>query len=134
MTLQKLLINHLGPSSLLRRGWVLILLVVGSFALCPQTRAACDSPDPGCPGGNLAEGFLSLGSLTTGLYNTGIGVYSLLSLTDGSLCTGVGAGALFSNSAGENTATGAGALFSNTTGSNNTANGAFALFSDTASG
>ncbi len=109
---------------------VLILAVAGIISLVPKTRAACDSPDPGCPGGNLAEGYLSLGSLTTGVYNTGIGVYSLLSITDGSLCTGIGAGALFSNSAGENTATGAGALFSNTTGEANTANGAFALFSN----
>src|SRR6266487_3560100 len=77
-----------------------ILAVLVCFALSAQTRAACDSPDPGCPGGNLAEGYLALGSLTTGVYNTGIGVYSLLSLTDGSLCTGIGAGALFSNSAG----------------------------------
>jgi hypothetical protein len=112
------------------RGSFLIALVIVCFALSPQTRAACDSPDPGCPGGNLAEGYLALGSLTTGVYNTGIGVYSLLSITDGSLCTGVGAGALFSNSAVENTATGAGALFSNTTGFQNTANGTFALFSN----
>src|SRR6266511_1871978 len=109
----------------------LILALAGIISLVPKTRAACDSPDPGCPGGNLAEGYLSLGSLTTGVYNTGIGVYSLLSITDGSLCTGIGAGALFSNSAGENTATGAGALFSNTTGEANTANGAFALFTNT---
>jgi Chaperone of endosialidase len=109
----------------------LILAVASIISLVPKTRAACDSPDPGCPGGNLAEGYLALGSLTTGVYNTGIGVYSLLSITDGSLCTGVGAGALFSNSAGENTATGAGALFSNGIGSANTANGAFALFSNT---
>ena len=107
-----------------------ILSVLVCFAFSPQTRAACDSPDPGCPGGNLAEGYLALGSLTTGLYNTGIGTYSLLSITDGSLCTGVGAGALFSNSAGENTATGAGALFSNTAGARNTADGAFALFTN----
>ena len=109
---------------------VLILALAGIISLVPKTRAACDSPDPGCPGGNLAEGFLALGSLTTGVYNTGIGVYSLLSITDGSLCTGIGAGALFSNSAVENTATGAGALFSNTKGFQNTANGAFALFSN----
>src|SRR5919198_6721840 len=91
-----------------------ILLVVGSFAFSPQMRAACDSPDPGCPGGNLAEGFLALGGLTTGLYNTGIGTYSLLSLTDGSLNTGVGAGTLLANTASDCTAVGAGALFSNT--------------------
>jgi hypothetical protein len=108
-----------------------ILSVLVCFAFSPQARAACDSPDPGCPGGNLAEGYLALAGLTTGAYNTGIGTYALLSITDGSLCTGVGAGALFSNSAANNTATGAGALFSNTIGDNNTADGAFALFSST---
>ena len=108
-----------------------ILLALGCFALPQRARAACDSPDPGCPGANLAEGYLALQSLTTGVYNTGIGTYSLLSLTDGSLNTAVGAGALFSSATGENTAIGAGALFSNTTGGGNTANGAFALFSDT---
>src|SRR4030095_12278053 len=111
--------NH----ALSSRGSFLILVLMAWFAFSPKTKAACDSPDPGCPGGNLAEGYLALGSLTTGIYNTGIGVYSLLSITDGSLCTGVGAGALFSNSAGQNTATGAGALLSNTTGDENTANG-----------
>ena len=129
MTPQKLLTDHLIPSSLLRRGWVLILLAVGSFAFSPQMRAACDSPDPGCPGANLAEGYLSLAGLTTGIYNTGIGTYSLLSLTDASLDTAVGAGALFSDNGGTNTAVGAGALFSNTTGGDNNAVGAFALFS-----
>jgi hypothetical protein len=130
MTPQKRLTDHLIRSSLLGRGWVLILLAVGSFAFSPQIRAACDSPDPGCPGGNLAEGYLSLQSLTSGAYNTGIGTYSLLSLTDGNFCTGVGAGALFSNNADENTATGTGALFSNTTGGSNTAVGTFALFTN----
>jgi hypothetical protein len=130
MTPQKILINHLNPSSLLRRGWVLILLAVGSFALSPQVRAACDTPDPGCPGGNLAEGFLALGGLTAGFYNTGIGTYSLLTVSDASFDTAVGAGALFSDNGGTNTGVGAGALFSNTTGAFNNALGAFALFSN----
>src|ERR1700742_2046665 len=104
-----------------------VALLLACYAFSPQTRAACDSPDPGCPGGNLAEGYLALAGLTTGAYNTGIGAYSLLSLTDGAFCTGVGAGALFSNSAGENTASGAGALFSNTTGARNATHGTFAL-------
>ena len=130
MTPQKLLTDHLIPSSLLRRGWVLILLVAGSFAFSPQLRAACDSPDPGCPGGSLAEGYLSLGSLGAGFYDTGIGVYALLSLTDASFDTAVGAGALFSDNGGTSTAVGAGALFSQTTGANNNGLGAFALFSN----
>jgi Chaperone of endosialidase len=107
-----------------------ILFALGSFALPQRTQAVSPPPDGGYPGGNTAEGYLALGSLTTGVYNTGIGVYSLLSIADGSLCTSVGAGALFANTASENTATGAGALFSNTTGGDNTANGAFALFSN----
>jgi len=106
------------------------LSALACFAFSPQMRAACDSPDPGCAGANLAEGYLSLQNLTTGVYNTGIGTYSLLSLTDGSLCTATGAGALFSNTASENTAVGAGALFSNVDGSDNNAVGAFALFSN----
>jgi hypothetical protein len=109
---------------------VVILSAMACFAFSQQTRAACDSPDPGCPGANLAEGYLSLQSLTTGVYNTGIGTYSLLSLTDASLNTGVGAGALFSNTERENTAVGAGALFSSTTGHDNGAVGAFALFTN----
>jgi uncharacterized coiled-coil protein SlyX len=109
---------------------VMALSALACFAFSPQMRAACDSPDPGCAGANLAEGYLSLQNLTTGVYNTGIGTYSLLSLTDGSLCTATGAGALFSNTASENTAVGAGALFSNVDGSDNNAVGAFALFSN----
>ena len=109
----------------------LILLVMACFALSPRVRAACDSPDPGCPGANLAEGFPALQSLTTGVYNTGIGTYSLLSLTDGSLNTGLGAGTLFASTGNQNTAIGAGALFSNSSGEDNNAVGAFALFSNT---
>jgi trimeric autotransporter adhesin len=105
--------------------------VLAYFGLSPMARAVSPAPDGGYPGGNTAEGQQALLSLTSGIYNTGIGIFSLLSLTDGSFCTGVGAGALFANAAGENTAIGAGALFSNTSGSGNTADGAFALFSNT---
>jgi hypothetical protein len=120
--------NH-APAS---RGSFLIPLVIACFAFSPQTRAACDSPDPGCPGANLAEGYLALGGLTAGVYNTGIGTYALLSVTDASLNTGVGAGALFSSNASDNTAVGAGALFSNTIGASNTAVGTFAIFAGSA--
>jgi hypothetical protein len=113
-----------------RRGFLLIPLTLVCFAFSPQTRAACDTPDPGCPGGSLAEGFDSLLSLSSGFYDTGIGAFSMLSLTDGSFNTGVGAGSLLSTNALEGTAVGAGALLSNTTGANTTACGAFALFSN----
>jgi hypothetical protein len=113
-----------------RRGFLLIPLILVCFAFSPQTRAACGSPDPGCSGGSLAEGFLALGSLSGGFYDTGLGTYSLLSNTTGSFNTGVGAGALLSTNALEATAVGAGALLSNTTGANTTGVGAFALFSN----
>jgi hypothetical protein len=106
-----------------------ILLAVGSFALPQRTQAVSPAPDGGYPGGNTAEGQNALLSLSSGRYNTGIGIFSLLSIADGSFCTGVGAGALFANTSGLNTAIGAGALLSNTTGTHNTANGTFALFS-----
>jgi hypothetical protein len=114
-----------------RRGFLLIPLVLVCFAFSPQTRAACDTPDQGCPGGSLAEGYLALASLSGGFYDTGIGAFSLLSNSTGSFNTGVGAGTLLSNvDAIEGTAVGAGALFSNNA-ANNTGVGAFALFSNT---
>ena len=108
-----------------------ILIGLACLASLRLAQAVSPPPDGGYPGGNTAEGYLSLGSLTTGTYNTAVGVYSLLGLTAGNFCTGVGAGTLLANAANENTATGAGALLSNTSGANNTANGAFALFSNT---
>jgi hypothetical protein len=63
----------------------------------PGTQAVNPPPDGGYAGGNTAEGQLALGSLTSGIYNTGVGIYSLLSLTDGSFCTAVGAGTLLTN-------------------------------------
>jgi hypothetical protein len=110
---------------------LVITITLFCLSLVPKAQSVSPPPDGGYPGGNTAEGYLSLGSLTTGFYNTGVGIYSLLSITDGNFCTSVGAGALFSNTAGENTATGAGTLFSNSTGTQNTANGTFALFSNT---
>jgi trimeric autotransporter adhesin len=110
---------------------LIILVVLGCFALSKPAQAVNPPPDGGYPGGNTAEGHNALLSLSTGTYNTGVGIYSLLSLTDGNFCTGVGAGTLLSNTADENTATGAGALLSNTTGFENTATGAFALFKNT---
>jgi hypothetical protein len=109
-----------------------LLLALACFGLSsPKAFGVVPAPDGGYPGGNTAEGQSALLSLTTGQYNTGIGIFSVLSLTDGNFCTGIGAGTLLANTADENTATGAGALFSNTTGEENTANGTFALFSNT---
>jgi len=109
---------------------LLIIFSLTCFAFLSKSQAVVPPPDGGYAGGNTAEGYLALGSLTTGAYNTAVGVYSVLSLTDGNFCTGVGAGTLFANTAPENTAIGAGTLFSNTTGTANAALGTFSLFNN----
>src|ERR1700730_7689305 len=76
---------------------LLIPLVIVCLWTSPKAQAVTPAPDGGYPGGNTAEGHLALGSLTTGTYNTALGIYSVLSLTDGSFCTGVDAGTLLSN-------------------------------------
>ena len=123
--------NH--ASSL--RGWLVIALLIGCFALCPMAQAVnpplAPVPNPALPGGNTADGQNALLNLTSGTFNTAVGFDALLSNTDASFNTGFGAGTLLVNTANENTATGAGALLSNTIGDQNTANGAFALFNNT---
>ena len=115
----------------LRRGFLLIPLILVCFALSPQMQAALSPPPDGdYPGGTTAEGHDVLASLTSGIYNSGFGIFSLLSNTTGNFNTGLGAGTLLVNStASEGTAVGAGALLSNT-GANNTACGTFALFTN----
>jgi hypothetical protein len=109
-----------------------LLLALACFGLSsPKAFGVVPAPDGGYAGGNTAEGQNALLSLTTGTFNTGIGIFSVLSVTDGNFCTGVGAGTLLANTADNNTATGAGALLSNTVGEENTANGTFALFNNT---
>jgi len=78
-----------------------------------------------------AEGQSALLSLTSGTYNTAVGLFSLITDAEGGFNTAIGAGALVANAADGNTATGAGALLSNATGFNNTTSGTFALFSST---
>ena len=123
--------NHLNPSSLLRRGWVLSLLALGSFGLCPVAQAVEPAaPDTALAGGNTADGQNALLSLTTGTFNSAFGFDSVLLISTASFDTGIGAGALLLDTAGTNTAVGAGALLSNSTGSDNNAVGAFALFNN----
>jgi len=113
-----------------RRGFLLIPLILASFALCQQVQSAIDSPDPGVPPpiGGTADGQLALASITTGQFNSAFGFEALLVNTDADFNTGIGAGALLLNNANENTGVGAGALLTNSTGINNTACGTFALF------
>jgi len=110
---------------------ILIVFVLGYFALPPKLQAVLPPPDGGYPGGNTAEGQSALFSLTTGTFNTAVGFSSLRNNSTSNFNTAMGAGALFGNTAFNNTATGAGALLSNSTGEENTANGAFALLSNT---
>src|SRR5947207_10004946 len=116
----------------LRRGFLLIPLVLACFALSPTARAVLPAPDGGYSGSNTAEGDNALASLTTGNGvgggNTAIGWEALYDTTIGNFNTANGYAALFSNTTGsDNTAIGASALYKNTTGTDNTATGSGAL-------
>ena len=101
------------------------------FGISQQTRAVNPPPDGGYPGLNTAEGTNALKNLGSGAGNVAVGWYSLFTNSSGSYNTGVGAGTLALNDGDENTAIGAGALLLNTTGGGNTANGALALLNNT---
>jgi uncharacterized coiled-coil protein SlyX len=125
--------------SLTRRNLFLTMLLFVCFALSPKVQAT----DLGSvlPGQNTADGSGVLVSLTTGVWNTGIGFQALNHDTSGNQNTAEGYRALFNNTTGRyNTANGILALFTNTTGTQNTANGSFALstngdgFDNTANG
>ncbi len=78
-----------------------------------------------------AIGANSLGSNSTGTYNTAVGLNSMFSNTTGGSNTGIGYNSAFSNTFGNyNCAIGTNALFANSTGSNNVAIGNDALRSN----
>src|SRR5438105_798670 len=56
---------------------LLIALVLPCFVLSPKAQAVIPAPDGGYPGANTAEGQNALLSLTTGTYNTAVGLFSL---------------------------------------------------------
>ena len=123
-----------------RRGFLLIPLILVSFAFSPKMQAtpAPETPDPPpghIPATNTADGQNALLSIISGgTFNSAFGFDALLSLTVADFNTGIGAGALLLNNASDNTAVGAGALLTNSTGINNTACGGFALFSNSGTG
>src|SRR5207237_5010862 len=101
----------------LRRGFLLIPLVLVCFAFLPKMQAALPPEIPGNPDGcypafTTAEGCNALALLGGGFGNTAIGWYSLFLADAASLNTGVGAGALAltTTPAVSNTAVGAGAM------------------------
>jgi Chaperone of endosialidase len=110
----------------------LIPLALACFALVPTSRAVSPPPDGGYPGGNTAEGFNALFSLTSGRGNTAIGEQTLYLNEEGGSNTAIGFGALHDNiTSGSNTAIGYAALHNNTTGNFNTATGVQALHNNT---
>jgi hypothetical protein len=131
------------------RGFLLITLVLGSFALSRTAEAALDPSDTAYGTGalsseaggthNSAFGFDALNHNTTGLYNTATGAFALYNNTtntssgqSGANNTATGASALQGNTTGTaNTASGLNALYSNSTGWDNTASGVGALYYNT---
>ena len=90
------------------------ILIVSTLVCFPGFRQGCAQSNPrrteAIAEAILQKGQNALFSLTTGSYNTAVGLYSLLSLSDTRFNTGVGAGTLPANTSDENTAIGAGAL------------------------
>jgi trimeric autotransporter adhesin len=126
-------IRNLMSRSPLRRGFILIVLVLGCFALSPMAQAVCQ--DACLANFNTVQGDDALISLTTGTSNTANGYRALFGNTTGERNTATGYQALLSNTTGNaNTANGFEALFSNTNGFANTATGLLALFSNTTGG
>src|SRR5438093_10384250 len=83
----------------LRRGFLLIPLILVSFAFLPQMQAGLPPEIPGNPDGcypafNTAEGCNALFQVTGGIGDTAVGWYSNFLAGDASFNTSVGAGPL----------------------------------------
>ena len=72
---------------------VLITFALVWFALVQNTQAVSPPPDGGYPGGNTAQGQNALLNLSSGSYNTAVGLFSLLSNTEANFNKALGAGA-----------------------------------------
>jgi hypothetical protein len=88
--------------------YAVILFWLVCFGLPQKAQAVVPAPDDGYVGGNTAEGYAALLSLTGSSYSTAIGLFSLSSDTGGNFDTAIGAGALLTNTSAKNTATGVG--------------------------
>ena len=141
----------MNPLIQFKKSAALFLIAAGvPLQLFSNAQAVVPPPDGGYPGGNTAEGTNALSSLTTGQWNTAVGLNSLMqqhhrqlttrpsvlprsgSNTNGNDNTAVGHNALFSNRfADYNTAIGESALYSNTVGDENTAVGWLAMYRNT---
>jgi hypothetical protein len=127
----------------LRRGFLLIplMLVCFAFSQNAQSAPAPETPDPppGQLGGvlNTADGTNALDNVTTGAANAAFGWFSLFAETTASFNTGCGAATLVLNNADSNTAVGTAALLLNAagagvdTGTQNVAVGTAAMVNNT---
>src|SRR6516225_167624 len=115
----------------LRRGFLLIPLVLICFAFSPGAQAVPVDGDIG--GGNTAEGFNALFFLpgAGGGFNSGFGWFSGAFNTTGFFNTSIGAGSLDLNGTGSsNSAAGTAALLLNLAANDNTAVGTDALLNN----
>jgi hypothetical protein len=120
------------PQPSLRRGSLLMPLLLVCFGLAPMAQAVGPDTEGAIPGSNNGEGIGVLVSRTGGIWNTGTGFEALNHLTSGNQNTATGLRALASDTnGGFNTATGVFSLFSNTSGFFNTATGAYSLANNT---
>ena len=125
----------------LRRGFLLIPLILVGFAFSPKMQAAPrpETPDPGAVGGvlNTADGLNALPFISAGLGNSAFGAFAQFSNVAANFNTAVGAGALDLTNTDSNTAVGTAALLLNAagaganTGTQNTAVGTAAMVFNT---
>jgi hypothetical protein len=121
----------------LRRGFLLIPLILACFAFSQNTQAvpAPETPDPGAVPGvlNTADGVNALRFSTVGVANSAFGAFAQFSNVSGNFNTAVGVAALDLNNTDSNTAVGVAALLLNNagtgadTGTQNTAVGTAAM-------
>src|SRR5215831_16547788 len=116
------------------RSFIVFSLSLVCFAVALKAQPASDRPipNPPAPGTlNTRDGQSCMPFVTTGVANSAYGAFSMFSLTTGNFNTAVGVAALDLNNGDSNTAVGTAALLLNT-GMNNTAVGTAALeFNDT---